>query len=84
MTSYDFHTIEDGIARDGTTVELSDLEEAKELASKFAGDLLKEVDGLIFRDDLGIEVTDASESVLLSIAISGYLSIESGEGEDFS
>lgn len=58
MTSYHFHTIEDGIARDGTTVELANLAEAKELASKFAGDLLKEVDGRIFKDDLGIEVTD--------------------------
>jgi len=78
MERFYFNTSEGGKARDGSSAELADFAEAKHVATTFAGDLLKDLDGSIFDNELSLEVTGPTGLVLLSISISGQLSPAAG------
>jgi hypothetical protein len=78
MPRYYFHSVHNGIVRDGEGMQLRDIDHAKRHATLFAGDLLKEVDGGVFTDDLSIDVTNDRGLLLFRIAISGILAPGAG------
>ena len=80
MARFYFSTSEGGKGRDGSSAELADFAEAKHVATTFAGDLLKQLDGSIFDGDVSLQVTDSTGLVLLSISISGHLFPAAGGG----
>jgi hypothetical protein len=59
-------------------MQLRDIDHAKRHATLFAGDLLKEVDGGVFTDDLGIDATNDRGVLLFRIAISGNVAPGTG------
>ena len=80
MERFYFSTSEGGKARDGSSAELADLAEAKHMATTFAGDLLKDLDGSIFDKELTLEVTGSQGLVLLTVSINGHLLPGVGSG----
>lgn len=74
MPRYHFTTTQSGKGRDGITVELPDLATAKQTATDFAAEVLREADGAIFEDDLSVEVTNESGLVLWLIIVTGIAS----------
>lgn len=64
--------------RDGERMQLRDNERAKRRTTLFAGDLLKEVDGGVFTNDLSIDVTNDQGLLLFRITISGIVAPGTG------
>lgn len=74
MPRFFFHSVHNGSVRDGVGENFASIDQAKRHAVLYAGDLLKEVDGDVFHDDVGVDVTNDRGLLLLRIAISGIMS----------
>ncbi len=79
MAKYLFSVKQHGSLHGGSEVELPDLEAVKEMATQFAGDLIKERNGSIFDRDLVLEVSDSDGLMLLRIVAMGTLSAAAGQ-----
>ncbi len=74
MTTYFFNTEQAGIVSERSEVDLPNLQAAKEMATEYAGDLIKERDGSIFDRDIVVEVLNSEGLMLLRVVVMGVIS----------
>lgn len=74
MPRFFFHSVHNGLLDDGVGEEFASIDQAKRNAVVYASDLLKEVDGDVFHDDVSVDVTNDRGLLLFRVVISGIMS----------
>ena len=69
MSTYCYMTLSDGETRDGEVVDLPDVATARRMATDYASELLRDVDGAVFDHPLEIRVTNQAGLLMWVIDI---------------